>query len=138
MSQSLYMPSWGKWAFLAAIGLTALSFGFYLRYEVIEQAAVGIACGTDFNTWLCASRRTAIALFTPQAFGLAALGAALLNLLRPSLLFWTFALLSGGIGIVLYNTALSALAVAFLVLSLARPEPRRELAPEPEPGSEPS
>jgi hypothetical protein len=37
--------------------------------------------------------------------------------------FWALALLTGGAGIVLYNTALSATAVALLILSLARPVP---------------
>jgi hypothetical protein len=36
-------------------------------------------------------------------------------------MFWALALLAGGAGIVLYNTALSALAVGLLILSLARP-----------------
>jgi hypothetical protein len=54
-------------------------------------------------------------------FGIVALGAALLNLLRPSVVFWGIALLGGGAGIVLYNVALSALAIALLILSLARP-----------------
>ena len=137
MSRSLYVPSLLKSACLAAIGLAALSYGFYLRYEVIEQATVGIACSSDFDTWLCASRRTAIALFTPQAFGFAALGAALLNLLRPSIILWALALIAGGIGIVLYNTALSALAIALLIFSLARPGPKSEPELEPEPEPEP-
>ena len=123
MTRPLYLPSLHKTAWLAAVGFAALFCGFYLRYQVIEQASVGIACDGGLNTWLCASRRAAIALFTPQAFGFAALGAALLNLLRPSIVLWTIALLAGGIGIVLYNVALSALAVALLILSLARPAP---------------
>jgi len=56
-------------------------------------------------------------------FGIVALGAALLNLLRPSVVFWALALLAGDAGIVLYNTALSALAMALLILSLARSVP---------------
>jgi hypothetical protein len=123
MSRPLYQPSlWGI-AWLAIVGIAALCYGFYLRYQVIEQASVGIACDGGLNTWLCASRRAAIALFTPQSFGFTALGAALLNLLRPSIVLWTIALIAGGIGIVLYNVALSALAVALLILSLARPAP---------------
>ena len=123
MAKPLYLPSPRKAVFLAIVGAAALSCGFYFRYQVIEQSSIGIACEGGLNTWLCASRRAAIALFTPQAFGLSALVAALLNLLRPALLFWAFALLAGGIGIVLYNTALSALAVTLLFLSLARPAP---------------
>ena len=123
MSRPLHRPTSRQAACLAAIALAALSYGFFMRYQVIEQSAVGIACEGNGATWLCASRRTAIALFTPEAFGIVALGAALLNLLRPSVIFWGIALLSGGAGIVLYNTALSALAAALLLLSLARPVP---------------
>ena len=108
---------------LAVFALVALTYGFLMRYQVIEQSAVGIACAADGTGWICASRRTAIALFTPEAFGIAALGVALLNLLRPSVALWALALLAAGAGIVLYNTALSALAVALLILSLARPVP---------------
>ena len=54
------------------------------------------------------------------------LAAALLNLLRPSAVLCAVALVAAGHGLVIYNTTLSALAVALLVLSLARP------APEPE------
>ncbi len=123
MNRPLYRPTPIQAACLAAIAVAALSYGFYLRYQVIEQSAIGIACDGGGSTWLCASRRTTIALFTPQVFGIVALGAALLNLLRPSVVFWAIALLAGGAGIVLYNTALSALAVGLLILSLARPVP---------------
>jgi len=121
MNRQLYRPTPRQAACLVVIALAALSYGFFMRYQVIEQSAVGIACGGDGANWLCAARRTTIALFTPQAFGIVALGAALLNLLRPSVIFWALALLAGGAGLMLYNTALSALAVAALVLSLARP-----------------
>src|SRR3954463_15653297 len=120
MSRPLFRPSRRQAACLAALALAALVYGFVMRYRVIEQSAVGIACEGGGANWLC---RTAIALFTPQVFGVVALGAALLNLLRPSVVFWALALLAGGAGVVLYNTALSALAIALLILSLARPAP---------------
>jgi hypothetical protein len=123
MGRPLYRPTPRQAACLAVLALAALSYGFFMRYQVIEPSAVGIACGNNGANWLCASRRTAIALFTPQAFGIVALGAALLNLLRPSVMFWGLVLLAAGAGLVLYNTALSALAVALLFLSLARPVP---------------
>ena len=56
-----------------------------------------------------------------------ALGAAVLNLLRPSIVLCAVAARRRGFGIVLYNAALSALAVALLILSLARPAPAAEL-----------
>jgi hypothetical protein len=123
MSHPLFRPTPRQAASLAAIAVASLTYGFFIRYQVIEQSAVGIACESNGANWLCANRRTAIALFTPEVFGIVALGAALLNLLRPSVIFWGLALLAGGAGIVLYNTALSALAVAILILSLARPVP---------------
>jgi multisubunit Na+/H+ antiporter MnhE subunit len=103
----------------------AVGYALYLRYQVIEQSAVGIACETAPATWLCSSRRTAILLFTPSAFGAVAIVAALLNLVRPSIVLCTITVIAAGFGIVLYNVALSAFAVALLILSLARsaPEP---------------
>lgn len=123
MSRPLFRPTRRQAACLTALALAALTYGLGTRYWVIEQSAVGIACEGSGASWLCANRRAAIALFTPQAFGIAALGVALINLLRPSVVFWALALIAGGAGIVLYNTALSALAIALLILSLARPVP---------------
>ena len=55
-----------------------------------------------------------------------AVAAALLNLLRPSIVLVAVALAAGGFGIVLHNPELSALAAGLLVLSLARPAPAAE------------
>ena len=125
MARPLFLPTPRQIAWLAAIALGALACGYVLRYRVIEQEGVGIDCGTGVGTWLCSSRSTAIALFTPQVFGLVSLGAALLNLIRPHVVLCTIALIAGGFGIILYNVALSAFAVALLILSLARPAPEQ-------------
>ena len=119
----MFLPTRREAALLTAVALAALACGFYVRYAMIERSAVGIACESGLDGWLCAGRRTAIALYSAPLFGIIALGAALLNLLRPSVVFWGLVLLSSGIGIVLYNTSLSALAVALLTFSLARPVP---------------
>lgn len=108
------------------MALAAFACALYLRYQLIEQSAVGIACEAGPANWICISRRTAIALYTPSVFGALALGTALLNLVRPSILLCAIALIACSFGLVLYNAALSALAVAVLILSLAR------RAPEPE------
>lgn len=125
MNRPLFLPSLRQAVWLGAIAAAALGCALYLRHQVIEQSTVGIACETA-RTWICSSRRAAIALFMPSVFGWAAIGAALLNLVRPSFVLCAIAVLAGGFGIVLYNVALSSLAVALLILSLARP------APEPE------
>jgi hypothetical protein len=123
MSRPLFVPTMRQMAWLAAITLASLSYALYLRYQVIEQSAVGIACEARPTTWLCASRRTAIVLYTAATFGSVALGAALLNLMRPSIVLYAVALIAGSSGVVLYNAALSAFAAALLILSLARPAP---------------
>jgi hypothetical protein len=104
-----------------AIGFVSVGYALYLRYLVIEQSTVGLACAGGLDTWLCLSRRAVIALFSHSVFGVVGLGAAVLNLLRPSIVLFAIGLVAAGFGIVLYNVTLSALAVALLILSLARP-----------------
>lgn len=123
MSRPLFLPTLRQTAWLAAIAAVSVGLALAMRHQVIEQAAVGIACETGSATWLCTGRKTAILLFTPMVFGIVAVGAALLNLVRPSVVLCAVALVTGGFGIVLYNVALSALAMALLILSLARPAP---------------
>ena len=126
MPRRLYRPSTAQTCWLAAVGTIAIGSALYLRYRMIEETAVGLACEAGLRTWLCEIRRAATALFSHSVFGYVALAAAVLNLVRPSIVLFTLGLLAGGAGVVLYNAALSALALAFLILSLARP------APEPE------
>jgi hypothetical protein len=118
----LYRPTLRQAIGLAAIAAIALIYGFVMRYAVVQNSTIGIACETA-TTWLCLSRRVSIGLFQLQVFGILAAAAALLHLLRPTFIFIALALLAGGAGIVLYNTPLSALAVGLLILSLARPAP---------------
>jgi hypothetical protein len=126
MNPGLFLPSRRQVVWLTLLGVLALTCAFYFRYQVIEQSTVGIGCEATPGTWLCTSRRAVIAMFTPAVFGWVALGAAVLNLLRPSVLLFAIGLIAAAFGIVLYNVALSALAVGLLVLSFAR------RAPEPE------
>jgi hypothetical protein len=126
MSRPLYRPTPLQAGVLAVIAAAALAFGFYVRYRLIEQATVGIACQTGSASTACSIRSTAILLHELSVFGFVALCSALLNLYRPSFVLIAIALLAGGIGIVLYNVALSALAITLLILSLARPVPGRD------------
>jgi hypothetical protein len=67
-----------------------------------------------------------IALYTHNVFGGVALAAALLNLLRPSIVLVAVALAAAGYGLVMHNADLSALAAGLLILSLGRPAPAPE------------
>ena len=94
-----------------------------MRYFGVQNTEVGLACQAGLNSWFCEIRRLAIALYEHSIFGIVALGVALVNLLRPTVSLFAFALIAASLGIVLYNVALSGLAVAVLILSFARPAP---------------
>ena len=126
MSRSLFLPTPRQAIVLAALALASLGHALFIRYYAIEQTSVALACQAGADTMVCMSSRLLLALHIPPSLGIAALIAALLNLARPSVVLCAAALVAAGHGLVIYNTALSALAVALLVLSLARP------APEPE------
>src|SRR5438874_8394314 len=117
----LFLPTGRRLLALVVLGLAALAYALYVRYLVIQQTPVGLACDAGAPTMLCAMRAGVIALFQHEAFGAVAIGAAVLNFIRPSLILLGVGLVAAMLGIVLYNVALSALAVALLILSLARP-----------------
>jgi hypothetical protein len=126
MSRPLFLPTPGQAIVLAALAAVSLGHALFVRYYAIEQTSVALACQAGAETMICMSSRLLLALHIPPSLGIAALVVALLNLVRPSVVLCGAALVAAGHGLVIYNTALSALAVAVLVLSLARP------APEPE------
>jgi hypothetical protein len=63
-------------------------------------------------------------------FGWVALIAAMLNLIRPSIVLMSVALAAGAFGLVMHNAGLAGLAAALLILSLARPAPTPDYAIE--------
>jgi len=122
----LFRPSARATNWLLIVGFCSVGYALYLRYLAIEQSTVGIACDAGLDTWLCATRRVVAGLFSHSVFGWVALAAAVLNLLRPSLVIFAIAMAAAGFGLVLYNAGLAALAVGVLILSLARPAPAPE------------
>ena len=126
MPPRCFLPSARASNWLLIVGFLAVGEALYLRYLAIEYAPVSLACQGGLQSWLCTSFRLAIALYSHSVFGWVALVAAVLNLLRPSLVLVTVALAAAGFGLVLHNADLSGLAVAFLILSLARPAPAAE------------
>jgi len=121
-----FVPSARQTNWLLAVAFLSVGYALYLRYRAIEFAPVSLECQSGLDTWLCGTFRAVIVLFNHAVFGAVALGAAVINLLRPSVAMFAIALAAAGFGVVLHNPGLSALAAALLVLSLARP------APEPE------
>lgn len=121
----LFLPSARELNWLLIIGFLSIGYALYMRYDAIEQANVGLACAGGLDTWLCGSRKLLVMLFQNSVFGWIALIAAALNLWRPSLILFAFALAATCLGVVLYNAGLSSLAAGLLVLSLARRVPAR-------------
>jgi len=119
----LFLPTPRQTIVLVAVGFLSVGYALYLRYRVIEQPAVALACEAGLKTLTCAMRALATELFRHSVFGWSALVAAVLNLIRPSVVLLAATLIAGGFGIVLYNVDLSALAAALLLISLARPAP---------------
>ena len=122
----LFLPTARQTNWLLVIAFLSLGEAMYLRYLAIETSTVSLACQAGLDTWLCSTFRLTIVLFTYDVFGGVALAAALLNLLRPSIVLFSFALAAACFGIVLHNADLSALAAGVLILSLARPAPAPE------------
>jgi hypothetical protein len=127
MTQSTpYLPTARQTNWLLIVGFLAVGQALYLRYLALEHAPVSLACQGGLQTWLCSTFRLTITLYTYSVFGWVALAAALLNLVRPSIVLTTVALAAGGFGLVMHNAGLSGLAIALLILSLARPAPKPE------------
>lgn len=126
MRRPLFLPTARQTNWLLIVGFLSVGEAMYLRFMAIENANVALACQAGLNTWLCSTYRLSVVLFSHEVFGAVALAAALLNLIRPSLVLVGLALAAAGFGLVLHNVDLSALAVGALILSLARPAPAPE------------
>src|SRR5262245_31489048 len=126
MRDALFVPTARQTNWLLIVGFLALGETLYLRYLAIEYAPVSLACQGGLTTWLCATIRLAITLYNYSVFGWVALAAALLNLVRPSIVLMSLSLAAAGFGLVLHNADLAGLAAALLILSLARPAPAKE------------
>jgi hypothetical protein len=117
----LFRPSAASFNWVITIGFVSLGYAMYLRYLVIEQTQIGLACDGGLKTWQCLSRTVVSALFENQVFGWVSLGAAVLTLIRPTLPWFTIGVAASAFGIVLHNAALSGLAAALLIMCFARP-----------------
>jgi len=126
MRRPLFLPTARQTNWLLIIAFLAVGQSLYVRYMVMENLNAELACQAGLNTWLCTAFRVSIGLYTHNVFGGVALAAALLNLVRPSIMLVAVALAAGGYGIVMHNADLSALAAGLLILSLGCPAPAPE------------
>jgi hypothetical protein len=126
MHRPLFLRTARQTNWLLIIAFLALGEAMYVRYLVMENSTMSLACQGGLGTWLCGTFRLTTVLYPYQLFGGVALAVALLNLLRPSVLLVAVALAAAAFGLVLHNADLSALAVGVLILSLARPAPIAE------------
>ncbi|HWL03797.1 MAG TPA: hypothetical protein VNQ99_02525 [Xanthobacteraceae bacterium] len=124
--RTLFQPTPRQIYLLMTVGFLSVGYAIYLRYLAIEHAPVSLACQAGLETWLCRTFRLVVVLYNNSVFGWVALAAAALNLLRPSIVFCVIALAAAGFGLVLQNAGLAGLAVALLILSLARRAPAKE------------
>lgn len=122
----LFLPSARVTNLLLIIGFCSIGYALYMRYLVIEQSSIGLACEGGLDTWLCFTRKLIIPLYRHSVIGGLAIAIALLNLLRPSLVLFAIGLALCGLGVVLYNAGTAGIAVALLILSLARRAPAPE------------
>ena len=121
-----FLPSARAGNWLLTIGFVALLYAFYLRYLVIENSTVGLACDAGQDSLVCLARLVATRLFRAQVFGAVAVGAAVLNLIRPAVPLFGIALTATALGLVLYNASLAGLAAGLMILSFARPARAQE------------
>jgi hypothetical protein len=122
----LFLPNSRQLNWLIVIAFLCVGQALYLRHMALENSVTSLACRAGLDTWLCSSFRTAIVFYEHEIFGGVALIAALLNLIRPSLVLFALALAALSFGLVLHNADLSALAAGALILSLARPAPAQD------------
>ena len=124
-SNSAYLPTVRAGVLVAAIGLAALGAALYLRYSVIQNTPIGLACEAGEESLMCSVRLATIILFVRSVFGWTALIAGLVQFVRPNILALAVGTAAAACGLVLYNTRMSALAVALIALSFARHVPAR-------------
>jgi hypothetical protein len=120
LSVNLFKPSRRAVLILSPLVVAAVGLALYIRYVIIQNTPIGLACDGGEQSLTCLVRLAAIQLFTRSVFGWTAVVAALVQLWRPNICAFGIGLIAASFGLVLYNTRLSSLAVALLVLSLAR------------------
>ena len=121
---AVFRPTVPQAIVLTALAAGAVACSLYLRYYIIQNSEIGVACDGGLGTWFCRARAGVVFLFHHSLFGWIALAAAVLHLARPSVGLLALGLVAAGFGIVLYNVLPSAFAVGLLIIAFARPARR--------------
>ncbi len=122
---ALFLPTPRAAAIFAGLGLAALGLALFLRYGIIQNTPIGLACEAGEESLTCKVRLAVILMFIQDCFGWTAMIAAGVQLWRPNAVAFGTGLVFALLGLVLYNTRASALAITLLVLSFARRAPVR-------------
>jgi hypothetical protein len=117
----LFVPSPRQTNFLLLAGFAALGAAVYIRYGLVESAAMTSVCEGDVVRAGCTLRRMALELQQTQIFGGIALIAAAVHFWRPSVAAFAVALVATAFGLLLFNASAAAFAAGLLILAFARP-----------------
>jgi hypothetical protein len=124
-ARQLFVPSRRAVAALTVLGVASIGTALFLRYGIIQNTPIGLACEAGEDSLTCKVRLAVILMFIQDCFGWTAVIAAGVQLWRPNSVALGVGLVFALLGLVLYNTRASALAITLLVLSFARPAPAR-------------
>ena len=93
-----FLPTARQANWLISIGFLALFYALYLRYWGIENTPLGLACDAGLGTSLCLIRRVVYTFGAHLVFGWIAVGAAVMNLIRPSPAIFAITLAASAFG----------------------------------------
>ena len=111
-------PTW-PWLAALAAGLIAA----WLRYRLVEPAALAQACAAGASGLRCALRAATVAAFHSHGLTMVCAVLAALALITRRRSAAILALTAGAVGLVLYSFEAGAAALLVGALELARPSP---------------
>lgn len=119
MPNHLSLP-WRRLALMLGLFLATAGAAALIRFQLVELSQVALACDAGGESAGCLLRRGAIALFSRDLFGWAALLGGLLLLAWPRWWLLALTLTAAAFGLLLYNSELAALGLTLVLLAPAR------------------
>ncbi len=107
-------------AALLAVGGSGLIVAYYVRYNLVEPAAVGAFCEAAPAHWHCVIRQAIIGLLTDQRFGWLAVELAVLSLIFTLTSLGWIAWFFASAGFVLHHAEMCAPALLLAGVALVR------------------